>query len=74
VTDTERLDWLDENQGAALVSDDFGNWAVVFDGIQNVPLEPGQPADISTSFWIEKEQWRPTIRDAIDAAIEEENE
>jgi len=74
MTDTERLNWLEENEGLALVSDDFGNWAVVTDGCQNVPLEPGKPSDITTSFWIEKKQWRPSVREAIDAAIQGEDE
>ncbi len=67
MTDTKRLDWLEENEGSALVSDDAGNWAVVSDGCQNVPMDP--PQDITTSFWIKKDQWCKTIREAIDAAI-----
>lgn len=66
-TDTERLDWLAKQGGAALVNDDFGHWAVSFDGMQNVPRKT--PADIQTMFVIEKKQWKKTIRQAIDAAM-----
>jgi hypothetical protein len=45
-TDTERLDWLSTQDGYALVSDDGGRWAVVTDGMQNVPDD--EPADIQT--------------------------
>ena len=66
MTDTERINWLQKQQGFALVSDDFGHWAVVGSGFQNVPRKA--PADISTTFFIEKNEWRKTIRQAIDHA------
>jgi hypothetical protein len=66
MTDAERLDWLSTQDGCALVSDDAGNWAVVCSGFQNVPLDP--PDDIQTSFFIRKDEWQPTVREAIDAA------
>lgn len=66
--DTERLNWLAKQDGAALLSDDFGNWTVSFDGIQNIPENPGEPSYIATSFFIEATNWKPSIRDAIDAA------
>jgi hypothetical protein len=72
MTDTERLDWLEQNQGAALVSDDDCHWAVSVTGVQNIPYNT--PADIQTSFLVKKHEWHPTIRAAIDAAIAEENE
>jgi hypothetical protein len=68
MTDTERLDWLTET-GMSLINDDFGNWAVTSDGMQNVPKNP--PDDIETTFFIEKAQWRPSVREAIDAAKED---
>jgi len=70
MTDTERLDWLEKNQGAALVSDDDTHWCVSFTGIQNLPEET--PADITTTFVVDKDEWKPSIREAIDAAIKEE--
>jgi len=68
--DTERIDWLQKNQGKALVSDDCGHWAVVEDGMQNVP--DNSPNDIHTTFFIKKKEWKKTIRKAIDYAIKEE--
>uniref|UniRef100_A0A6M3LF10 Uncharacterized protein n=1 Tax=viral metagenome TaxID=1070528 RepID=A0A6M3LF10_9ZZZZ len=70
--DTERINWLEKKQGKALVSDDFGHWAVVEDGMQNIPDSP--PDDIQTTFFIEKEEWKKSIREAIDSAIKEEME
>lgn len=62
-SDTDLLDFLESCEGAALVSDDAGHWAVTGDGMQDVPDDP--PQDISTCFFIEKDQWRPSIREAI---------
>ncbi len=70
MNDTERLNWLAKQDGAALLSDDFGNWTVSYDGMQNVPENPGTPSDISTSFFIEADAWKPSVREAIDAAAE----
>lgn len=68
-TDTERLDFLaNECRGFALVSDDFGHWALVMNGFQSIPDET--PADLCTSFFIEKHEWRSSPRGAIDAVME----
>lgn len=72
MNDTDRLNWLEQNQGSALVSDDDEHWAVVTNGMQSIPME--SPGDVSTSFWIKKDEWKPSIREAIDAAIAEESE
>lgn len=69
ISDSDRIDWLEQNQGSALVSDDNKHWAVVTTGVQNVPMET--PADITTTFMIEKHEWHPSIREAIDAAMNE---
>lgn len=69
-TDTERLDWFEHQDGGALVSDDAGHWVVVFTGIQNVPMNP--PEDIQTTFWIKKDEWCKTVREAIDKAMANE--
>ena len=69
MNDTDRLNWLERQEGWALLSDDFGRWAVSGDGAQNVPDVPGAASDIATSFFVPKDQWYPSIRDAIDAAI-----
>lgn len=70
LTDTERLNWLEKQYGCGLINDDFGHWAVSFDGMQNVPKKT--PADIQTTFFVEKKQWKKTVRAAIDAAIKTE--
>lgn len=70
-TDKERIDWLEKQFGCALVNDDNGHWCVTWDGIQSVPLEEG-PVDVSTTFWVERHQWRNSVREAIDAAMDEE--
>lgn len=67
MADTKRLDKLENCEGVALVNDDFGHWAVVENGMQNVPDET--PADIQTTFFIEKREWKDTIREAIDAYL-----
>jgi hypothetical protein len=69
ITDTERIDWLEKASGYALVSDDDEHWAVVSDGVQNVPLNP--PEDIATSFFIKKKAWKKSVRQAIDAAMKQ---
>ncbi len=69
ITDTMRIDFLAAS-GMAVISDDRGNWAYTQDGMQNLPAEV--PADITTTFFIEKAEWKPTIREAIDAAILED--
>lgn len=70
MNDTERLDWLEQQPGAGLISDDCGHWAVSGTGFQNIPENP--PGDVQTTFFIEKSEWRKSVREAIDAAIEQE--
>jgi hypothetical protein len=38
MNDMGRLDWLENQQVCALVSDDNGHWAFVCSGFQNVPF------------------------------------
>ena len=68
--DTERLDRLEKAFGFALISDDNGHFACVSDGFQACPVGD-DPEDMQTTFWVEKDQWHDTIREAIDAAMEE---
>ena len=70
MTDTERINWLNKQQGSALVSDDFGHWVVATFGMQNVPKEA--PADIQTSFFIKKKEWKKTIRQAIGSEMKKD--
>ena len=66
--DEKRLNWLEESQ-FSLISDDNNRWACVCDGMQNCPEE--EACDIQTMFFIEKERWHNTIREAIDFAMGE---
>jgi len=71
MTDKERLDWLEKKDGYGLISDDAGRWVVSGVGMQNVP-NPDEAIDIDTSFFIEAASWRPSVREAIDFAIGED--
>ena len=72
MTDTELLNWLEKQYGAALINDDIGHWAVATQGLQNCPLGEGT-FDLASTWWVEKHAFYPTIREAIRAAIENEN-
>ena len=74
MTDTELLDLLAECDGCALISDDFGNWAVSDTGMQSIPDEPGTPSDVSTTFFIEAHEWRPSIREALATIVEKQSD
>ena len=68
--DSLRLDHMEKNEeGGALLSDDFGNWTVSGEGMQNIPDNPGEPSDIQTTFFVEAANWKPSVREAIDDAI-----
>ena len=69
-SDTDLINWLEKQFGIAVVSDDNGHWACVGDGFQTSPMGK-QPQDIQTTFWIEKKQWRNSIRASIRAAMKE---
>lgn len=66
--DKRRIDWLEQQNGFSLVSDDAGRWAVVTSGIQNSP-DPDKPIEIETTFWITANEWKDSIREAIDAVM-----
>ena len=70
--DTKRIDWLANTDGYALISDDNGHWACVCDGFQNCPMDD-EICDIQSVFWIEKQHWKNSIREAIDFAIHEDD-
>jgi hypothetical protein len=75
MTDTERLDWLekqaDEGASPAIVNDDDGHWAVSFCGGQPCPRGDGQgyDEDVEIGTFVDVNEWKPTIREAIDYAI-----
>lgn len=67
MNDTRRINWLEKQQGSALISDDHSHWVVATFGWQNIPKN--FPGDIDTSFFIQKKDWHTTIRKAIDYAM-----
>ena len=68
MNDTERINWMEEQCGCGLISDDAGRWAVSTSGIQNVP-SPDEPVYIDTTFFVEANEWKSSIREAIDYAV-----
>lgn len=77
--DTERLDWLEkQGNGIAVIHTDSLYWCIGNSGLQNI-IDLGEgPDDLYTTYFIEKKMFKPTIREAIDFAINqfeiEENE
>lgn len=73
MTDTDRLDFLEaETQRGAcpcLIYDDNGHWTVAYEGTQQVPEGDG-PQDFTATIWVLAQDWRGSIREAIDAAME----
>jgi hypothetical protein len=70
-TDGKMLDWLEakthEGYCPALIFDDDGHWAVMFDGVQSTP---GDGPPFATSHWAGDEtQWFDSVREAIRAAM-----
>jgi hypothetical protein len=65
MTDKERIDWLESQFGCGLISDDNGHWTLSYDGIQNLPMSE-EAEDIATSFFIDRDDWRNSIRGLID--------
>lgn len=70
LTDKDRIDYLQRAVGACLASDDQGFWAVSTSGMNSVSSNP--PADWSATLFVEKEQWKKSVRAAIDRAIADE--
>lgn len=76
-TDTERIDWLEKQEGSGVISDDYGRWAVPEGGFQNLNDDAGnfvtdRAIDIESTFVVSAEEWKPSIREAIDAAMDKE--
>jgi hypothetical protein len=76
MTDTERLDYLDNEMKKGgcpnIVCDDDGRFALAHDGMQPVPPADGKGFKeiMSTVVIVQPEQWKSSIREAIDYAIE----
>lgn len=73
-SDTELLNGLEAlvatGDCPGIINDDNGHWTVSGSGVQNVPDGDG-PSDIQTTFFIEAKDWKPTIREAIEAYLDE---
>ena len=72
MTDTELLDWLEKQEGGALINDDEGHWAFASEGIQNINLSDEEYYDLHTVHWVEKHAFKDSIREAIRHAIDME--
>lgn len=75
--DAARLQFLEDQtmQGYApnLVFDDDGNWSVSYTGMQPMPRGDGQGFDetVTIACIVEPSEWRPSLRAALDAAMEQ---
>ena len=74
-TDSDCVAWLEQQgNGIGLVHDDFGRWAVCGSGMQNIPTEDfDSPFDLTTTYFVERGAFRPTILGAVQAAAESED-
>lgn len=74
--DAKRLQFLEDEtmKGKApnLVFDDDGNWCVSYTGMQPMPLGDGAgfSETVGITCIVEPHEWRPSLRAAIDAAME----
>ena len=60
----EILERLSENGSCPnLLNDDAGHWALAFDGMQSVV--ENLPEDVETFFFVEKEDWKDSVREAV---------
>lgn len=77
MTDKERLDFIEEwiRRGwcPAVVFDDDGHFAVSWSCISPAPRGEGEGFEeaVVITVLVEPETWKPTIREAIDYAIEQ---
>lgn len=75
MTSAEAVAWLEEQgAGLALLHNDVGHWAVANDGgwqdLDVDAIRDGVPWDLTTTHFAAKEWFRPTIVEAVEAAIE----
>lgn len=78
MNDTELLDWFETQDGASLVSDDNGRWAVALTGTASIEdiEEPKRfitdgPINWEGVAWVERDQWKDSVRQALESAKEE---
>lgn len=75
--DAARLQFLEDeaDRGKApnLVFDDDGNWCVSYTGVQPMPRGDGAgfAETVTIACLVEPQEWRPSMRAAIDAAMEQ---
>jgi len=76
-TDTELLDGLEalvkNGDCPGIINDDNGHWAVSGEGVQNVVCGP-ETEDVHTTFFVEAKDWKDTIREAINAYLDDAQE
>jgi len=70
-TDKKLIDWLEKGHGYGLISDNNGHWTVCGCGFQDI-LDNNSSENIQTTFIVFEGEWKNSIREAIIAAIEEE--
>jgi len=58
-------------QAPNLLYDDNGHFACTGCGFQSVPEDLDEPGDIKSSFFVEKKEWKNTIREAIAHYLED---
>ena len=65
--EVECFAWLEKQDGYNLISSDNGYWAVSTGGSQPVPEDP--PGDMDIMSLVMADEWKPTIREAIEYAM-----
>jgi hypothetical protein len=79
ITDTYRLDFLQDNQfrGASILNDDNFHWAIVDSSFIDIHhdkiikiTDQEKEAETVIQFDVKKIEWKNSIREAIDAYIE----
>jgi hypothetical protein len=74
-TDTQLIEALQEAAGCNLVSDDNGKWAVSTSGTQPIVDTPeGFTETVGIVSFVEPHEWKSTIREALIAFAEDDNE
>ncbi len=74
MNDSKLLNWLEMQDGGALINDDAGRWAFASDGVQNLNMENDEAFDLESTWWVEKHAFKTTIREAIAYAMESDKE
>jgi hypothetical protein len=62
-------EWANSGLWPALVFNDNGYWAVTFEGNSAIDLDEPPTKDSVVSCFVEADQWKPTIQEALQHAI-----